>query len=131
VAGLVFAFGLALGGMTDPMKVISFLDFTGHWDPSLAFVMGGAILVYAPLYRLVKRRENPLFDGTFHLPTRKDIDARLVVGATLFGIGWGLGGFCPGPAIVSTMSFATGSLVFTGSMLLGMAGFHLWQKARG
>lgn len=130
VAGLIFAVGLAIGGMTDPLKVISFLDFTGDWDPSLAFVMGGAIAVYAPVYRLTQRRDRPLFDQTFHLPTRRDIDARLVVGSVLFGIGWGLGGFCPGPGVVSAMSFGTSALVFAGTMLVGMAAFEVWNKMR-
>ena len=121
IAGLVFAFGLALGGMTDPNKVIAFLDVAGDWDPSLAFVMGGAILVYAPLYRLVVRRARPVFDARFHLPTRRDIEPRLVVGAARFGVGWGLGGFCPGPALVSMMSFTASALVFGGAMLAAMA----------
>lgn len=128
IAGVVFALGLAIAGMTDPLKVISFLDVTGAWDPSLAFVMGGAILVYAPAFRLVTRRSAPLLGRRFHLPTRRDIDLRLVGGATLFGIGWGLGGFCPGPALVGAMGLGTGALVFTGSMLLGMAAFAGWPR---
>ena len=127
-AGLIFAVGLALGGMTDPRKVMSFLDITGGWDPSLAFVMGGAILVYAPGYRLVTRRERPWLDTRFHLPTRHDIDTRLVLGGVLFGAGWGLGGFCPGPALVSLMSFGPGALVFGGAMLVGMAAFTAWER---
>lgn len=128
LAGFVFAIGLAVGGMTDPLKVISFLDFTGDWDPSLAFVMGGAILVYAPVFRLVRGREAPRFDTRFHLPTRRDIDRRLLVGSALFGVGWGLGGFCPGPALVSTMSFSTDALVFVASMVAGMTGHRLWSR---
>lgn len=130
VAGVLFAVGLAVGGMTDPNKVIGFLDVAGHWDPSLAFVMGGAVLVYAPLFRLVTRRPAPLFDPSFHLPTRRNIDARLVVGACGFGIGWGLAGYCPGPALVSIMSLGTGALVFAGSMLVGMAVFAAWEGRR-
>ena len=130
ITGLVFAIGLVVGGMTNPLKVIAFLDVAGSWDPSLAFVMGGAILVYAPLYRLVTRRPAPLLEDAFHLPTRRDIDTRLVVGAALFGIGWGLGGFCPGPALVSSMSFGASALVFTAAMLGGMALFEVWQRAR-
>ena len=128
IAGALFAFGLAIGGMTDPAKVIAFLDVAGDWDPSLAFVMGGAILVYAPLYRLVTKRDAPLLDGVFHLPSRRDIDTRLLAGAAAFGIGWGLGGFCPGPAVVATMSFGTTALIFTASMLGGMALFTAWES---
>ena len=129
-AGLIFAVGLAIGGMTDPNKVIGFLDLAGHWDPSLAFVMGGAILVYAPLFRLITRRSAPVFDKAFHLPTRKDLDVRLVLGSMLFGLGWGLGGYCPGPAVVSTMSFYPTALVFTASMLVGMGLFELWSRSQ-
>jgi uncharacterized membrane protein YedE/YeeE len=130
IAGLVFALGLALGGMTDPRKVIAFLDITGDWDPSLAFVMGGAIAVYAPLFRRITRRPAPRLERAFHLPTRRDLDAPLVVGAVLFGIGWGLGGFCPGPALVSTMSFDAGAVVFTASMLVAMVLFSAWTRRR-
>lgn len=130
VVGLLFAAGLAIGGMTDPMKVVAFLDFFGDWDPSLAFVMGGAILVYAPIFHLTKGRKRPRFDVKLHLPTRRDIDVRLLLGAALFGVGWGLGGFCPGPALVSTMSLKTEAVTFTGSMLVGMAAFQLWNRAR-
>jgi uncharacterized protein len=128
--GLIFAIGLAIGGMTDPVKVIAFLDVTGDWDPSLAFVMGGAVAVYAAFYRRVTRRHAPVLESSFHLPTRRDIDRRLIFGALLFGAGWGLGGYCPGPAIVSTMSLGVGALVFTGSMLAGMALHELWSRGR-
>jgi len=130
VGGILFGIGLVLGGMTNPAKVINFLDFTRNWDPSLAFVMGGAIAIYAPINRLVSRKEHPLLDDRFHLPTRKDIDARLVIGAVLFGVGWGLGGFCPGPALVSLMSFGKSALVFGASMFAGMTLFTLWQRKR-
>lgn len=130
LSGVLFAFGLAIGGMTSPAKVIAFLDVFGDWDPSLAFVMGGAILVYAPLYRLTTRRETPVLDRSFHLPTRRDIDMRLVVGAVLFGVGWGLGGFCPGPALVATMSLTKSALVFVAAMLAGMGIFEIWQRRR-
>jgi len=126
-AGLLFAIGLAIGGMTDPMKVFAFLDFFGEWDPSLALVMGGAIAMYSPIYRMVRGRSQPSFDRRFYLPTRNDIDGRLVIGAILFGVGWGLGGFCPGPALVSTMSLSTDALVFAGSMLVGMVLFRHWN----
>ena len=129
--GILFAMGLAIGGMTNPQKVIAFLDITGDWDPSLAFVMGGAILAYAPLYRVITRRSTPLVSKQFHLPTRKDIDLKLLLGAALFGAGWGLGGFCPGPALVSAMSFGRSALTFTAAMLAGMAGFSLLQRNQG
>lgn len=120
VSGLVFALGLGLGGMTQPAKVTAFLDFAGDWDPSLAFVMIGAIGVYATLYRFIRRLPSPLFSTTFALPTRTDIDPRLVGGAALFGVGWGLAGFCPGPALTSLASGETSVLLFVVSMLAGM-----------
>ncbi len=129
-SGLVFAVGLAVGGMTDPMKVVSFLDVTGAWDPSLAFVMGGAILVYAPIYHFVTKRPRPLLHHAFHLPTRKDIDARLVAGGILFGLGWGVGGFCPGPAVVSAASLRGDVLTFVASMFVGMAVVFFYDRAR-
>ena len=107
VSGVLFAVGLGVGGTTKPAKVTAFLDFFGDWDPSLAFVMIGAILMHAVLYRLIRRRPVPLFASAFSIPTRTDIDTRLVGGAALFGIGWGLGGFCPGPAVTSLASGRT------------------------
>lgn len=101
LSGVIFAVGLALGGMTRTEKVIGFLDVTGAWDPSLTFVMGGALLVHFPLYRLLRRRASPLFEGAFKVPDRRDINLQLIAGAALFGVGWGLGGFCPAPGIVS------------------------------
>jgi uncharacterized membrane protein YedE/YeeE len=127
VAGIVFTLGLGLGGMTDPLKVLSFLDVTGSWDPSLAFVMGGAIAIYAPVFWLVTKRKNPLFADRWYLPAKQGIDTRLVIGAMAFGIGWGLSGFCPGPAVVSLMSAGSSALVFGGSMLIGMVVFEVWN----
>ncbi len=118
--GVLFAIGLGISGMTLPLKVIGFLDFTGEWDPALAFVMGGAVIVYAIGYRLVTKRERPRFDVKFSLPTRREITPRLIAGATLFGLGWGLGGFCPGPALTSVPSGAPQVLVFVAAMLGGM-----------
>ena len=123
-AGVLFALGLAVSGMTKPAKVVGFLDLFGAWDASLAFVMEGAIGVHFVAQRLIKRRAAPLFDGRFHLPTRRDIDARLVVGAVLFGVGWGLGGFCPGPGLVSAGSGSSGALVFVLGMTVGMLAEH-------
>lgn len=119
-SGLLFGVGLGVSGMTLPSKVVGFLDFTGAWDASLAFVMIGAIAVHALMYRLIRRREAPLFDLRFHVPTRKDLDLRLLVGAALFGVGWGLGGFCPGPALVSLVSGGSAVVAFVAAMLGGM-----------
>lgn len=119
-AGALFAVGLAISGMTKPSKVTGFLDVAGAWDASLAFVMVGAIAVHFVAYRMVMRRPSPLFDTKFHVPTRKDVDLRLVAGAALFGVGWGLGGFCPGPAIVSAGGGTIGALVFVAGMTIGM-----------
>lgn len=119
--GLVFAFGLGISGMTLPSKVIGFLDITGDWDFSLAFVMGGAVLTYGLLFPLVTRKKRrPIFASTFSIPTRRDLTPRLLLGAALFGIGWGLGGFCPGPALVSLTAGLMPVAVFVGAMLLGM-----------
>ena len=101
IAGLLFGLGLALAGMTDPARVLGFLDIFGAWDPTLMFVLGGAVVTTFIGYRLVFRRERPMLGETFQLPTRRDLDARLIGGAALFGIGWGLSGYCPGPAIAS------------------------------
>jgi uncharacterized membrane protein YedE/YeeE len=119
-AGALFAVGLAISGMTKPSKVAGFLDLAGAWDPSLAFVMVGAICVYFVAYRVIVGRRAPLFDTKFHLPTRKDIEGRLILGAALFGVGWGLGGFCPGPGLVAAGSGSLGAIVFVVGMTLGM-----------
>ena len=120
-AGLFFGSGLILSGMANPTKVQNFLDIFGTWDPSLAFVMGGAILVTAPGFWFVQKRSTPFFHDMFHLPTRNDIDARLVTGAAIFSIGWGLGGLCPGPAVTSLPFATSGVLVFVPAMLVGMS----------
>jgi uncharacterized membrane protein YedE/YeeE len=119
-AGALFAVGLAISGMTKPSKIAGFLDLAGDWDASLAFVMIGAVTVHFLALRIVTRRQAPLFDTKFHLPTRKDVDLRLVAGAALFGVGWALGGFCPGPALVSAGSGSFGAIVFVAAMTLGM-----------
>ncbi|MEO1483418.1 MAG: DUF6691 family protein [Myxococcota bacterium] len=126
LSGLVFAAGLALSGMTMPEKVIGFLDFFGGaWDPSLAFVMGGAAGTYAIAFWLLKPADKPWLGARFFLPPRASIDRRLLIGAALFGVGWGLGGFCPGPAIVSAASFGLDALVFVASMIVGMVVYRL------
>ncbi len=124
VAGLIgalFGTGLLISGMTDPARVIGFLDVGNGWDPSLAFVMGGAVMVNFVAYRWTRlRRADPWFDVTFHVPTRRDLDAPLLLGAAVFGIGWGLGGLCPGPGLVAAGSGSVGGGVFVASMLAGM-----------
>lgn len=120
LSGMVFAIGLGIGGMTQPAKVIGFLDFAGNWDPSLAFVMIGAIVIYSFFYHLVRSRPLPLFSPTFALPTRTDIEPRLVTGAAIFGLGWGTAGFCPGPALTSLGSGNLSPAVFSVAMIAGM-----------
>lgn len=121
--GLIFAIGLAISGMTQPQKVIGFLN-PWDWDPSLLFVMLGAIGVHLLSYPLVRRRPSPLLDTKWHVPTRKDITTRLILGSALFGIGWGLAGFCPGPALTSLASGDVRSFLFVGAMILGMVLFR-------
>ena len=131
LSGLVLAIGLGVSGMTNADKVIGFLNVAGDWDPSLMVVMGGAVDAHLMFFRLIVRRESPLFATHFGIPSRKDIDKRLVVGSALFGIGWGLGGFCPGPGIVSSMSFGQEALVFLTTMAAGMWSFHLVEDHLG
>ncbi len=120
ICGLIFGLGLIVSGMSNPAKVLNFLDLAGTWDPSLAFVMGGAVAVTFIGYRLSLSRTGPVFAGRFQMPTATDIDAPLVAGAALFGVGWGLGGFCPGPALTALPLAATGTLVFVPCMLIGL-----------
>lgn len=129
VAGAIFAVGLVLGGMTQPGKVIGFLDVAGSWDPSLALVLGGALFVYAVLSRIFLRRPAPLFEHKFHVPSRRDIDRRLILGAALFGVGWGLGGYCPGPGLVS-LTQGLLPLVFVIAMVAGMYAQRWVEKLR-
>ena len=130
VSAFIFAIGLGISGMTDANKVIGFLNAAGDWDPALAFVMVGAIGAHLATFKWVTSRPSPLFAETFCVPTREDIDARLLVGSGLFGVGWALGGFCPGPAIVSSTSGAPAALVFVAALLGGMALFHAGHKAQ-
>ena len=120
LCGGLFGVGLAVAGMTQPSKVVGFLDFFGTWDPSLAFVMGGAVAVHFVLFRLVVRRTSPLLSPAFHIPTRNDFTSSLVLGSGLFGIGWGLGGYCPGPGISALGSFGYEAAVFVATMAAGM-----------
>jgi uncharacterized protein len=119
-AGLLFGAGLVISGMTQPVKVLGFLDVTGQFDASLVFVMLGAIGVHFFAYRLIKRRDAPLYDDKFQVPTRSDIDLRLILGALIFGAGWGVGGYCPGPAIASLAGGGLSALTFVSAMTLGM-----------
>ncbi len=126
--GLLFGLGLILAGMTDPSKVLGFLDLAGLWDPSLAFVMGGAILVSLGAFTLAKRRTTSFLGGAVQMPTSRDIDKRLVTGSLLFGAGWGLAGFCPGPALVSLGTGNPKAVVFVLAMLAGMALFEVLER---
>jgi uncharacterized protein len=124
IIGLIFGLGLVLSGMSDPAKVLNFLDFaairTGSWDPSLAFVMAGAIAVTFAGYKLALKRTQPILGEKFYLPTRDDIDARVIAGPAIFGIGWGLSGFCPGPAITALGFGTKAAVIFVIAMLAGM-----------
>jgi uncharacterized membrane protein YedE/YeeE len=128
--GLVFGVGLTVSQMINPAKVLGFLDLgaiaSGGWDPSLALVLLGATMTTLIGYRLVFRRHRPLFADAFTLPARHDIDARLILGAVVFGTGWGLVGLCPGPAVAALGVDGLGAVVFILAMLAGMAGYHLW-----
>lgn len=118
--GLIFGFGLLLSGMSNPQKVIGFLDLAGNWDPSLAFVMGGGVLVALVAFTLAKQRSLAFFGNAIKLPTATQIDKKLVIGSLLFGAGWGLAGFCPGPALVSVGAGYTQALIFVVAMVVGM-----------
>lgn len=125
-AGLLFALGLIVSQMINPAKVLNFLDVAGNWDPTLAFVMGGALLVTIPAFRLILRRPHPLFSPRFYIPAKSDVDKRLVTGAALFGVGWGLAGLCPGPALTALV---TGALPVIGFVLAMAAGALLYKWA--
>lgn len=118
-AGVLFGLGLAVSQMVNPAKIIGFLDVAGKWDPTLLFVMGGAVAVTMPAFRWVVKRPYPLFAAAFVLPTKKDIEPRLVIGAALFGVGWGLAGLCPGPAITALVTLALPIFAFLVAMLAG------------
>jgi uncharacterized protein len=131
LAGLVFGLGLIVSGMTDPSKVTGFLDLAGAWDPSLAFVMGGAIVVGLIAFRMARTRTQALLGGAMQLPATRQIDRRLVLGGLTFGVGWGLAGFCPGPALASLATGGAKPLIFTGAMLLGMVIFEIQDRFLG
>jgi uncharacterized membrane protein YedE/YeeE len=125
--GIIFALGLGISGMTRPEKIIGFLNILGSWDASLAFVMVGAISVHGIAYRLIRRRNFPLFSNEFFVPTSNEITPSLISGAFIFGIGWALSGYCPGPAIASLASFQFRPLIFVLSMISGMFFFRMYQ----
>jgi len=134
LVGLIFGIGLILAGMTNPAKVIGFLDITGTWDPSLAFVMGGAILVAIIAFRFAKKRTANFLGGAMRMPSSDMIDKRLVIGSLLFGAGWGMAGFCPGPALTSIGTGNPKAVIFVIAMIVGMAIFELvdrfWHQPR-
>ena len=119
IASVLFGLGLAISGMLNPAKVIGFLDITGKWDPSLAFVMGGALAVTVFSFRRVLRRSTPIISDMFHLPTQKNLDGRLITGAAIFGVGWAVSGLCPGPALASVGFLDESLLIFVLALVIG------------
>ena len=130
LSGSLFGAGLALGGMTDPARVRGFLDLFGDWDPTLAFVMGGAVLVMAVAWRLRERMARPIFAPQFSLPDRSDLTGRLLGGSALFGIGWGIAGLCPGPGIAALVIQPVAAAIFVVAMLAGMALVRVFEPGR-
>lgn len=129
LCGLLFGAGLSVSGMINPAKVLNFLDLAGHWDASLVFVMAGAVAVTFVGYRLVFGRERPLFGEDFSLPSSVELDERLLLGATIFGAGWGVAGYCPGPALASLLSGKPATLIFLAAMLIGLVAGRMTAKA--
>lgn len=129
ISGTLFGLGLAVSGMMNPQKVIGFLDVAGAWDPTLAFVMGGALLVTIPAFRLILGRPRPVLADGFSLPTNSSLDARLIGGSALFGVGWGLSGFCPGPAVAALVTGLTPVFAFVAAMMAGMV-LYAWLFER-
>ncbi len=130
IVGLIFGLGLILSGMTNPAKVIGFLDLAGTWDPSLAFVMGGAILIGSGGFALAKKRQRSLLGAPMQLPSTNSLDKRLLLGSLAFGIGWGIAGFCPGPAIVNAAAGYSKAWIFVVAMLAGMALHQMLEQRR-
>jgi len=131
LCGLLFGLGLLLAGMADPAKVLAFLDLAGAWDPSLALVMVGAILTALPFFGLARGKAHGLLGGAMQLPTRRDLDRRLVLGSLVFGVGWGIAGICPGPALVGLGAGHWQAALFVLGMLAGMAAFEWRQRRKG
>ncbi|ORT52548.1 transporter (plasmid) [Vibrio sp. qd031] len=129
VSGLLFGMGMAISGMVDPVNVIGFLDVAGNWDPSLAFVMGGALLVFTPAYHfLIKPKHVPVVANEFCVSSVRKIDNKLLAGAATFGVGWGLAGVCPGPVVSSLSTGNPDTLIFFVSMMLGFSVVNVWQQ---
>tara|TARA_R110001592_G_scaffold116059_1_gene316960 strand:+ start:99332 stop:99748 length:417 start_codon:yes stop_codon:yes gene_type:complete len=127
-SGAIFGIGLIVSEMVNPRRVQGFLDISGNWDPTLVFVMAGALLVTTIGYKFVLSRQKPLFESSFSIPTNRIIDARLIIGAILFGVGWGLSGLCPGPAIVSLATLKPNIVIFIVAMIVGMKLFETLDK---
>ncbi len=125
ITGIIFGIGLCVSRMADPEKVLGFLDITGNWDPSLMLVMGGALAVTIVAFKFVLKRDQPIFADLFHLPTKTDLDKKLITGAALFGVGWGMIGFCPGPAITATGFGLTSPYLVVAMMILGFFAHRL------
>jgi uncharacterized protein len=130
LAGLLFGAGLILSGLTNPAKVLAFLDLAGHWDPSLGFLMAGAVAVASCAFRFAGARGRTLLGGGLHLPARGRVDGQLVAGGLVFGVGWGLAGYCPGPALASLAVGGRPTLIFVAAMVAGMALFELFERLR-
>ena len=130
LTGLLFGIGLIVSGMTDPSRIIGFLDLAGAWDPSLAFVMAGAVLVGTVGFHLAEGRPTSVLGGMLQLPSKRGIDARLIAGSTTFGVGWGLAGFCPGPAVVAFGAGYDKAVVFVIAMLAGMVAYEFTERRR-
>lgn len=128
ISGVVFGLGLTVSHMTNPDKVLAFLDVGGAWDPSLLLVLAGAVIVTVIAFRFILKRPQPLFEKRFYIPTRDAIDRKLLGGAAVFGVGWGLVGFCPGPAITSLAFGNSESFIFVGAMIAGSALAHYWPR---
>ncbi len=127
-SGFLFGLGLAISGMTNPAKVVGFLDIAGDWDPSLILVMVAGLGVSVPSFHFILKQKQPLFKKQFFLPTRNDLDGKLITGAALFGVGWGIGGYCPGPALAALVSLNTNVILFCGAMLAGMVIHHFLME---
>ena len=127
LSGLIFGIGLTVAGMVNPAKVIAFLNILGNWDPSLVFVMVGAIIISAPFFYILKNKKKPLFNSSFQIPSRTNIDRNLIIGSSLFGIGWGMVGLCPGPAVASIAFFQPLSILF---VIAIMSGFYLCMSTQ-
>ena len=128
ISGLIFGIGLTVAGMVNPAKVIAFLNILGNWDPSLVFVMVGAIIFSAPFFYILKNKKKPFFNSSFQIPSRTNIDRNLIIGSSLFGVGWGLVGYCPGPAIASLAYSQVESAIFLFALFIGLYADRLYRR---